>query len=923
MPRLTWPSILLVLSLSTACRAGDESDRFFEAKVRPLLVDQCLKCHGPAKQKGGLRLDSRAAVLSGGDSGPALVAGKPEESLIVQAVKQEDDGPKMPPSKKLSPEQVGVLETWVKLGAPWPGEVAGATAAAKKAGFAIKDSDRAHWAFQPVARPAIPPVKDAAWVANPIDSFILAKLEANGLKPNPPASKHALMRRVTYDLTGLPPSPAEVDAFVADDSPEAYGKLVDRLLASPRYGEKWARHWLDLVRFAETNSYERDGVKPSAWRYRDYVIRSLNDDKPYDRFLREQIAGDELPDRSNETITATGYYRLGIWDDEPSDREQALFDGFDDIVATTSQVFLGLTVDCARCHDHKLDPIAQKDYYKLVAFFRNITPYRNGGPSDEYPIVEPGHEDEVATRAKELEARREEIRKSVAGLEAEFRKRTENPENRDLDELKYRFYRDTWSVLPDFDSLKHEDAGELAGGLFDLAPRTRDDSFGFVFEGTLIVPESGRYTFYLDSDDGSRLSLQGKRLAQRDGIHDLDGDQVVDVDLQAGRSPIRLDYFQAAGGFGLKLAWSGPGFAKRSLSAPLRDRKAPKPDIAALMQKDGLRVLGEERFHRYQVLRRQLFELRGTKAIGETALCVTETGRAVPETFVLARGNAHVPAEKVEPGFLTVLGTPDPSIPAPPESAKSSGRRLVLADWLASPGNPLPSRVMANRLVQHHFRPWNCALAEQFRPPGRQADAPGVAGLAGIRTLVAKLASEADAPADRHVECLQDVVGAEPGSVGEGPHEQPLLAVRPQASDGRRNSRFGPLGHRHLEPRDVRAGRLSRGAGGSAGGAVGPGCRLEEVIGRGRGAEEHLRPRQEVATPADPRRLRHGRDRPILAGPVLHHATHPGPGHAQRRVPEQASGLAGRSGETRRRRRPEEPSPAGVETGHRTRSDGE
>src|SRR5205823_5769380 len=219
-----------------------------------------------------------------------------------------------------------------------------------------------------------------------IDAFILAKLEAKGLRPDPPAAPRELVRRLYYDLTGLPPTPEEVEAFAADLSPQAYGRLVDRLLASPAYGEKWGRHWLDLVRYAETNSFERDNPKPHAWRYRDWVVRSLNADKPYDRFLKEQLAGDELPGAGAAGLIATGYYRLGIWDDEPADREQARYDGLDDVVATTGQVMLGLTVDCARCHDHKIDPIPQKDYYRLLALVHNVTHYRNGGPTDEAPL---------------------------------------------------------------------------------------------------------------------------------------------------------------------------------------------------------------------------------------------------------------------------------------------------------------------------------------------------------------------------------------------------------------------------------------------------------------------------------------------------------------------------------------------------------
>ena len=271
---------------------------------------------------------------------------------------------------------------------PWPGQekAVAAASAIRRGKFEITDKDRAHWAFQPVKRPVVPAVKNTAWVRNPIDAFILAKLEAKGLQPNPPASKRELIRRVTYDVTGLPPTPREVEAFVNDPAPDAYEKVVDRLLASPHYGEQWGRHWLDLVRFAETNSYERDGDKPNAWRYRDYVIRAFNADKPYDQFVREQLAGDELPDHTSDAIIATGYYRLGIWDDEPSDRDQARYDNLDDVVATTGQVFLGLTIDSARCHDHKIDPIAQKDYYGLLAFFQNVAPYGNGTPADQAPI---------------------------------------------------------------------------------------------------------------------------------------------------------------------------------------------------------------------------------------------------------------------------------------------------------------------------------------------------------------------------------------------------------------------------------------------------------------------------------------------------------------------------------------------------------
>ncbi|MGE3820717.1 MAG: DUF1549 domain-containing protein, partial [Isosphaeraceae bacterium] len=386
-PLLAFLLSALIVGNASAASPSDEQDRFFETKVRPVLAEHCLKCHGPEKSKSNLRLDSLAGAVAGGDSGPAVVPGNPSESLLVTAVTHEDDVLKMPPSKKLPRSIVEDLTRWVASGAHWPGSAAAEPGAAdaapptRRPGLAITEKDRNHWAFRPVERPVVPEVSRPDWVANPIDAFILAKLDARGLSPNPPAEPHELIRRVHYDLTGLPPSPAEVDAFIADHSPDAYAKLIDRLLDSPRHGEKWARFWLDLVRFAETNSYERDNPKPSAWRYRDYVIRSFNADKPYDRFVREQLAGDELPDGGNDGVIATGYYRLGIWDDEPTDRVQAKFDELDDVVATTGQVFLGLTIDCARCHDHKLDPIPQSDYYRLLSFFHNINHYRNGGPT--------------------------------------------------------------------------------------------------------------------------------------------------------------------------------------------------------------------------------------------------------------------------------------------------------------------------------------------------------------------------------------------------------------------------------------------------------------------------------------------------------------------------------------------------------------
>ena len=353
-----------------------EQVAFYEKQVLPLLKEHCLKCHGAEeKVKGNLNLNTRHGLLEGGDTGPAVDLKKADDSLLLKAIHYKDEAYQMPPKGKLPDKEIATLTRWVKEGIPFPADKLGGPAPKKGGGGVVTEEAKRYWAYQPVKRPAPPAVQQQAWVKTPIDAFILAKIEAKGLKPNAPADKVALVRRAYYDLWGLPPTPEQVDAFVKDTSPDAWPKLIDTLLASPHYGEKWGRHWLDVVRYAETNGYERDGPKPFAWRYRDYVIQSFNADKPYDRFIKEQLAGDELPGDDPAPIIATGFYRLGVWDDEPADPLLAVYDGFDDIVATTGQAFLGMTFNCARCHDHKADPIPQTDYYKLVAFFRDIRPY--------------------------------------------------------------------------------------------------------------------------------------------------------------------------------------------------------------------------------------------------------------------------------------------------------------------------------------------------------------------------------------------------------------------------------------------------------------------------------------------------------------------------------------------------------------------
>lgn len=540
-----------------------EQVTFYEQEVLPILKANCYKCHGPGEKiRGGLRLTHRNYVLDGGDLGPVVDLKDASKSLLLKAIGYQDDL-KMPPSSPLPAEQVAVLKKWVEQGLPFSKETL--------RGEAVKHeeapkADGDYWAYKAVQRPELPSVKHADWVRSPIDAFILQRLEQEGLTPAPAASRGTMIRRAYYDLTGLPPTPEEVQSFVNDPDPAAYPKLIDRLLASPHYGEKWGRHWLDVVHYAETNGYERDGIKPHAWRFRDYVIDSFNQDKPFDQFIREQLAGDELPGENPASIVATGYYRLGVWDDEPADPLLARYDELDDIVATTSQVFLGMTMNCCRCHDHKIDPLPQTDYYKFVAFFQDVPHF-----SDNRDVVSRNNLTDITPpdRRRQYEA-----------------------------ELKKREAR----------------MGELRQAM------TKLEEIGI-----------------------KKMPAEDQRASEG-----LDRQLVIDRKLKM--------------------------------------------------------FLEESEFAEYEKLKREHDQLNSApKPARDLALSVNNCQVPAPVTHVLLRGNPHVPGDRVEPGYPEVLTSDLPAIPEPQPGAKTAGRRLVLANWIASPGNPLTGRVFVNRLWQYHF----------------------------------------------------------------------------------------------------------------------------------------------------------------------------------------------------------------------------
>ncbi len=355
------------LLLLPAVPVGAAEDRpaavDFERDVRPIFQRACVRCHGPEKQKGGLRLDDGVQAGRGGNSGPVLKAHDPDHSRLFVLVSGGDPDLKMPPGDRpLSAAEIARLRSWIEQGAPWPRTTRAPVATVQST----------HWAYRPPQRPPVPPVAHTDWVRTPIDAFVLARLEQAGITPSPEADRATLVRRLSLDLLGLPPAPAEVDAFVRDPRPDAYERLVDRLLASPAYGERWARHWLDVARYADSDGYEKDGPRPFAWRYRDWVIRAFNADLPYDQFVLRQLAGDLLPGATLDDKAATGFHRNTLTNKEGGvDREQYRVEQVIDRVNTTARTFLGLTLGCAQCHDHKYDPFSQREYYQLFAFFNS------------------------------------------------------------------------------------------------------------------------------------------------------------------------------------------------------------------------------------------------------------------------------------------------------------------------------------------------------------------------------------------------------------------------------------------------------------------------------------------------------------------------------------------------------------------------
>ena len=439
--------LFLWIGFASSAHAQNKAPLDFARHVQPILAMKCARCHGPSAASGGIAFDTRDRAFAETDSGrPAIVAGDPNASSMIERIVSHDESTRMPPEgKPLTASEVEIVKTWIRQGANWS----------------------KHWAYRPLLKPNVPEVSRRDWRTNEVDQFILAGLEEAQLTPNPIADKRSLVRRAYYNLTGLPPTVEQVAEFENDTASDAWEKLIDKLLESPQYGEHWGRKWLDVVRYAETNSFERDNPKPHVWRYRDYVIRSFNDDKPYNQFLTEQLAGDEASAPTSEQLIATGFYRLGVWDDEPADRVLAMYEGYDDLITTIGQGMLGLTFNCARCHDHKIDPIPQTDYYQLLTFLRHIRPMSGGGPNVEanlFASEQSKQEFEAAVRDRQEQM--EVVKQEIARLEEIFTTVTANEPNQDEKKkgdrnyLKQQIKKRGLKVLGEDEFAKYEEASK-------------------------------------------------------------------------------------------------------------------------------------------------------------------------------------------------------------------------------------------------------------------------------------------------------------------------------------------------------------------------------------------------------------------------------------------------------------------------------
>ena len=738
--------------------------QFFESNIRPVLVDSCYACHSEqaksaGKLQAGLLLDTRDGTLKGGESGPAVVPGDLEKSLLIQAIRHESF--EMPPKSKLADNVITDFEKWVKEGAADPRE---GTAQIESAQIDIEQG-REHWAFQPLTKSDIPQVRKQEWVSNKVDRYILSRLEQQNIVPNEKASRRVLIRRLYFDVCGLPPDPAEIESFVNDPDPQAYEKLVDRLLGSEHFGERWARHWLDLARFAESNGYAFDKDRPAAYHYRDFVIKAFNQDMPYDEFIRLQIAGDLIGGNDHMAQAATGFLASGPFTSQQTqkERERSRYEQLDDLISTVGTATLGLTLGCARCHDHKFDPIPSHDYYRLIASFAEtgFQDFQFDRQPDKYkqekaafdaehnPFVDARVAYEKATLpgklAAWLETRpTETVQPKLSDwyhagpFPAEnFDKAYDQafPPEKKVD-LTQSFLEDKvkWVARPEW---KDETVHNTLMG---------DNSANYLFR-TIEAAAAGPLEISLGRDDAIRVWLNGKSVLTQKVMGGAAPDQdKVKLALKAGRNELLVKIINAGGpsGFYFKALPTGP---PKNIEAILKleaDQRNDKQKAELLKwfspYDDGWAALNTaEQKHMEQHPKQDLMPIFAARKGGATY----NFGADTRKVYFLSRGNSNAKQGQASPGFLQVLTTA-------PENEnhwlmKSEGdqqspqlARIAFAGWMVDHeggAGHLLARVIVNRLWQHYLGRGIVSTPSDFGTQGERPTHPELLDFLATRLI--------------------------------------------------------------------------------------------------------------------------------------------------------------------------------------------
>ena len=771
MSRLT-----LVLTI-LACPAllGAEPDRkgldFFEAKIRPMLVTHCYECHsagaaGKKKLKGELLLDSRDGSRKGGESGPAVVPGKPDESLLISAL--QHDSFKMPPKGKLPNELIAHFVKWIEMGAPDPRD---GIAVVASPGIDL-EAGRQHWAFQPLVPTTPPDVKDTPWIHTPVDRFVRAKQEAFGITPNSTADARTLIRRAYFDLLGLPPTPEEVEQFTAEaakDPIASYAGLIDKLLNNAHYGERWARHWLDVTRFAESNGYAFDGDRPNAWHYRDFVIRALNADMPYDEFVRLQIAGDLLTDinvqtteeanAATNTLAATGFLVAGPYTTQQTqkERERSRYEQLDDIVSTLGTSLLGLTVGCSRCHSHKFDPLPQFDYYRMASCFAEVG-FSDTGINSHPEAFRQAKSDFDAAHVPLVAARTKFENEQLVGRYDQWiaSQGTTSTEAKALPEFEPWHHIGPFAAAdfnvafdkvfpPELDTelTKTFEEGKLK---WTAQPDWKDgeahndkikgaNSANYLYR-IVELKEPRVLSLSLGSDDGIKLWVNGREVLSKKVGRNVAaaGQETATIQLAAGRNDLLMKIANGGGATGFYFAASEgkvPDDVATILALPADKRNEEQKKKAVDWYKgfdlEWLRLNQVVARHDTQIPKPDLTQVFAARVRGTTY----QFGEDTYKVFHLRRGNADNKEDEAKPGFLQVLMRTDEQenkwLADPAAADKSRPGRLGLADWLTdidAGGGHLLARVIVNRLWHHHFGRGIVATPSDFGTRGERPSHP-------------------------------------------------------------------------------------------------------------------------------------------------------------------------------------------------------